>query len=716
MIRKSIFLFILIVISIQMFGEKVINLYECNNDSLITKIDTSSYSKSVDLKEVVVAQETQKQEANKTTYSITKEMRKNLVDMAKIVSELPGFTYDYTTRTVSYNNSQNIVVLVDSVERGIGALDVQHYRYSKIEITNHPTGKYSQADVLINLVTKKNYEGYEGNLYDQTYMLPEKTDKAFVTSEYVSGYTSYTRNKLTLSARGGYNYQDAEIYNPWKRHYKLSDIKDTSIDTGGRNFTEKINRGNLYLSADYVFNKNNSISFVYSTDMNDKRDYYENDAFTRTIAGKENGVYTRNQENQINSEQHSFAAYYRGKLGQYKYDIDYNYRFSPEIYKDEYSESSAYSYLVHFKDKMDFSRFSMFVNRTFLKEKLYVHMQYVNTWKQYNRKNYETSQLLNENSYLRNYVQAGFSTDLIKKTNIQGQIWGEHIHMKSMSNTESQIPFGWTLSTTYHLNDKNWMMLVYNSGISYPDKQSSSSYGYFTDSLTWTGGNPSLRSSTTQSLRFHIDLWRCFNFQTGFTLLPNRFSRIDEYRYGMLSTGSYGNYIANIPVNSNYRDLWASVSLTKRFCTNFLYKFDLKYSDTKTEYDIFKQEGHEWNGSTSLRYYCPRWLTTFYVSYQYISRIGIDPQGWSHLNLDYVTLHVEKEFFNRKLNVSVDYNPPGHISKGSSEGEKDSPYKYEYRKVLQYERMKNGIILHASYRFAGGRSVRQCNKFLSEEL
>ena len=36
---------------------------------------------------------------------------------------------------------------------------LHHHRFARVEIIEHPTGKYQGYDVLVNLITVKNYEG-----------------------------------------------------------------------------------------------------------------------------------------------------------------------------------------------------------------------------------------------------------------------------------------------------------------------------------------------------------------------------------------------------------------------------------------------------------------------------------------------------------------------------------------------------------------------------
>ena len=83
-----------------------------------------------------------------------------------------------------------------------------------------PTGKYAGADVLINLVTKKNYEGYDGNVNTFWYMLPSKEDETFVANSNNGGYFAYTHNKLTMYVNGGYHHEAGNVFADRKKLYK----------------------------------------------------------------------------------------------------------------------------------------------------------------------------------------------------------------------------------------------------------------------------------------------------------------------------------------------------------------------------------------------------------------------------------------------------------------------------------------------------------------
>ena len=128
-------------------------------DTLTVKNDSTDWS--IELKEVAVETSSIRTEGDKTTAFITKEMRRGAHNTAQMLGNIRGLIWNAVDNSVEYNNSHNIIVLVDSLEKGYGyVMKLHHMRFEKVEIIDHPHGKYEGYDALINLITKKNYEGY----------------------------------------------------------------------------------------------------------------------------------------------------------------------------------------------------------------------------------------------------------------------------------------------------------------------------------------------------------------------------------------------------------------------------------------------------------------------------------------------------------------------------------------------------------------------------
>ena len=129
-------------------------------DTLKVQSDSVVWNES--LKEVSVVASSVRTEGDRTTAFITKEMRRGARNTAQMLGNIRGLTWNAVDNSVEYNGKRNIIVLVDSLEKGYSyVMNLHHARFERVEIIDQPKGKYEGYNALINLVTKKNYEGYE---------------------------------------------------------------------------------------------------------------------------------------------------------------------------------------------------------------------------------------------------------------------------------------------------------------------------------------------------------------------------------------------------------------------------------------------------------------------------------------------------------------------------------------------------------------------------
>ena len=119
-----------------------------------------------------------------------------------------------------------------------------------------------------------------------------------------------------------------------------------------------------------------------------------------------------------------------------------------------------------------------------------------------------------------------------------------------------------------------------------------------------------------------------------------------------MPSGVPGKYVASVFQNTDYREWWASVSFTKRFCRDFLYKADLKYRNAKASYHEFSNHIQTVEGVTSLQYYQPRWDMNFAMSYSYSKNFTISPQVKSSSNFENPYVSIQKFLLKKKLELT----------------------------------------------------------------
>jgi hypothetical protein len=74
-------------------------------------------SDSISLGEVVVKANTETHTPGKDRVLITRQMREGAYDVGRLLGRVPGVTFNPANRSVSVLGSQNIKILVDSIER-----------------------------------------------------------------------------------------------------------------------------------------------------------------------------------------------------------------------------------------------------------------------------------------------------------------------------------------------------------------------------------------------------------------------------------------------------------------------------------------------------------------------------------------------------------------------------------------------------------------------
>lgn len=682
----------------------------------LTVRSDSDTIKTVSLGEVEVKASNVVQKGDRTKIFITREMRRGTRSVGEMLGNEPNFYFDRAFNTLTYNNSSKIVLLVDSVEKDLSTLSMQHLRFNYIEIVNNPTGKYDGYEVLINLHTKNDYEGYEGYVYHNTGLfLNEYHDNPFFNNDVNFGYT---KNKFTFSVLGHF-YTSKGKYTSWfEQYYKQIGQHNTVIENpdGSQNNSFEEPRARIVVSGDYKFDKYRSLSFSYryngewtknSDTMTILRSY--DDVRDNVTLGESSSSY-------MQSNEHAFGLYFNDNSGKVKYSANAYYRHMPTKNYGQMEETTGFSTSNYFHDRMHYLSYGLDGwTRTGSNEKLYLSAGYVGTWKSYVRRDRNTDVELNSNSYLRNRLWATSSYSFTPKFILSATAWIEHVHSKSGLLTDNSLPFGGNMMLFIRLSNTNWMRFNYDCNVAYPNQEMSSDYAYFTDSLTMNSGNPLLKSNVTHNFRFWFDAWNCFNVQTGFSFSPNTFTYIVNTAEGTLPSGQHGFYVVNAWQNTNYREWWASSSFTKRFLKNFLYKADVKYTIGKSSWHGYTNSGWGLMASTSLSYYWPKQKMTFFAAYKYERRFSVSPQGHAKWNFEYPQVYVMRTFFKDRLEVTLNLRTMFHFTNCTKHTYIDSPAMFAHSYDNNYNRQTNNLVLHLRYRFAGGKSVRQFKKEMADE-
>lgn len=703
-------LIILFFVSTDVYStnEKIIN-------DTISYTQDSLYHKTQLLDSVVVIGNNTTHYADRDIIHITRSMRRGARNTAQMLGNIPGIDCDYSNNSLTYYGSKNILILVDSIEKAADYIkELHHLRFNKVEIVQNPSGKYANYDLLINLHTKHDYEGYEGNFFEQVSMLPTDGNGKgkYLSGNYSSASFTYTKNKWNFVGRYNFRYLQNENDN-------IDKITMNNVNALQEKYlhpmrTHFFRIHNAYVAIDYQFNKKHSVSvsYNYSTDATD--DYISSEIERLWLENNKTDLISRKQESDVNSTRHTLGLYYRGRSGTWNYTYDFNFINDGWYYDRNYIQSTGYSSDIHQHNRMNYIWSKSEINRRFLDDRLYISAGYNFTLKDYIQKDKYTGYIQSKNNYNRNEFWTWISYRFKQGTDLNFSASAEHVNTESPNYKDDNMVYKLSGMFYHRWNKWLWMRINYSGNIKHPQLDQVTEYGYFTDSLNWKSGNPALRTQVYHSGKIWLDFFNLFNFQAGFNYSPNMFSTIIDIGEGTLPSSKYGRYTTYIPQNTKYRDFWISFYIYKRI-KDLTFAGSILYENKHAEYEKYKNSDNGFRGTLIAKYYNNKHKLAFQTTYNLNNSFSVSPQGMSIREHDYLVLYIGKDMFKQRLNAGIQYVSPHIFRKGYSENiiQSDALSSIDYVNVNKT--MAHSIMLSLTYRLQGGKSVRQYNRSMSEE-
>lgn len=681
------------------------------------KTDSICINDSIPLTEVIVQGDEVIHTLNKDIIRITKKMRRGCYSTGDILNKVPGLSLNYFNNSLSYHGNSNLIVLVDSVEKNMSQIMLLHHlRYDKIEIIQHPIGKYANYDVIINLHTKEGYSGYESISNASTEIYPTDANgvgKHF-SGEDIGTTFCYTKNKwnFMLGYAGNFWIGERDVYT--KQLYLQNNYQEFSIpNTNGskpNSFNGDENSGGV--SVDYQFNKRNSLSVQYALE----KKYDVNSVDKKSLVSDLSCSYCDTTFFNILDEdkglRQGIGIFFRGGSGKWNYNTTFNYINRKWDVLDITKKSTGYYQNNDTHRNMEHILFQVDINRRI--NKVYWAFTYNHFWREYlqylnlNGKCVDESVLRYHdfNSYLSYDLNNNFSIYIscgIKKyiSNNSG-IKDNYINVYAKTGLFKRISqFG-------------WCRIDYTCNMNNPSLDQTTSYGYFTDSLMWKEGNPFLRPSLEHRLHCKINAMEFATLSFDINHSPRNICNVFDLRMQDQSKEIPNNYIISAPHNGSHTNVFTNLNLNMNndFCLcecnlNFHYKY--------AEYNNYNRSAKGFGGNIQIGRHLEKSKITCYISYQWGKQHSVFPQTIQTIDTDMFSVYASKTFYKDALKLEARYIFPFGFSSMSSKYSTTTPF-YE----RTYEQDQKGIVTNnfriaLFYRIHGGKTVRQYKREMSQE-
>ena len=664
------------------------------SDSARVGMKDSIY-KSVDLKEVTVQASNLLHRGDKDIWLITDEMRKNTFDTFSLISKIPGMYFDKKLKTLFYNNRDNVLLLIDGKEKTnsyIGQL--ANLRFKRIEVTEHPKGRYSDYYVVINVITKDNWEGHEIDAESYTIMKPASDYDRFFTYTHQDLSYTYARPGLNVAAHYDYTHRNEHKYSTlYKRGnsvemFSLAENQPTDI--------RFYNIHNSWIDADYDINKNHSISakFVYRAANDDtRRDYLMS-------SSNQGSSHSFRRISDSNTKLYTYIAslFYRGTIAKTKLYSDFTFNRQNSVPMYAYKESTGYETVSDGISHRTFTQFNFDTN-TQLNDHFSLNVGYLN----YNRwTNIKMSGTETNSGLYRNRLYAVINMVILE--NLRWQVSGSIEHVRTTASgidaSNSKI---WEAGTKLRYNygdGKNELSLGYQARTSYPQVNQTNAAEIRVDSSLVRKGNPLLKPMTLHNLSLEYKLG-IFRFEASLNYLDNYISSVYRQQNGgyLLTYDNIGQNNCLLGV-SVYKNINLSETKDLVLCAHIEHHYS-KISDNDISSNLSFQTGG------------------FYIAYSsglWSVSLGFDKRCTYQLSActeanngdDWWTISARRSFLKDRLEVDISYVLPVKLGVTRNRYEwTNTPY-YENRYQYDYYALQRHTIdLTVTYKFVKGHQIKK---------
>lgn len=149
-----------------MMAQNIINVPDSTAVSGQTAADSIPDYDAIELGDVTVTATTDRRDAVTQTITVTDSMREGTNSAIALLGNVPGITLDRLSETIKVGFDSNVPILVDGIEVNADyAKNITPDRVYKVEIMRHPSGRYANYPVVVNLKLKTTFQGWDMNLH-----------------------------------------------------------------------------------------------------------------------------------------------------------------------------------------------------------------------------------------------------------------------------------------------------------------------------------------------------------------------------------------------------------------------------------------------------------------------------------------------------------------------------------------------------------------------
>ena len=663
---------------------------------LLDSISNDSIMKNVVLDSVVVKGSIVVHDHDKDIWTITDEMRQGTYDTNELLGKIQGFFYNRSTRSLTYMGRDNIRFLINGIEKEadhVGML--ANKRFKKIEITQHPTGRYQEYDVVVNLITMTGWLGYEGCLLGDLSFGPSgETTKSFPRSSF-----SFTSPKIDASVNYSFSHND-ELRKVRIAMTEQDILRYNTLE--GKESTEYSQSNTHYPWADidYKINKNNTFSFKYSFVLQDNNQNSNYLMEKYNISQNLSQLVERYSRDDVHRKFQAFSIYYRGNYKDWNLYSDVTYSYQHDYRYYDFTEQSFVTN-TNTDNTYNVLKYNVDANITFSKKNRF-NIGCQGTYRKLtDGLSGDEQEMFHRSLYNRFYAKLSHSFSPAVSGSI-GVVTEYSYTRKFNEQTDHQLLWGGNAQLRFRaLDNKLSGNLDYRYQLSYPSAMQLSTVRRTLDSLMVGSGNTDLKRSANHYISASI-----YYSKLGLWAIVNHGGNQIEPIYKTLEGKIWQTYDnmrrSSLRLMAFYKD---EIKLKN---AELIIDLDATYETASVKYESELKKVSWFGISSGLTYQHIKW-GDFTIVYWLQPRKTLTLQSTSYTyQNDGIEMVYSKNFLKERLLLQLSYHLP---FKWAADYESYSKtYTPAYTREYSYDSyssQKNKLSLVVIYRFAQGRQVRK---------
>ena len=700
------------------YKNDTVNIGSIRSDKFLGVLTLSLDSKMMD--GVTVKSSSRESTIDKDVQIVTSEMRIGATDTKDLLSKVNGVSYDRYNNSVKVDNSSNIVILADGVEKDVDYIqNLAPERIKRIEIIRDPGGRYGLEgySAIVNVILNKNYVGSELFLFDQALfdVTPKDKDYFFPINRFKASY-NYTYNRVNIYGSVNSNINNFGLTSNSTTVYDNDSIVSQNPPNSDANLFIKERRLSYTVGADFYINPKHTVSFESRIQNFPKSSEKINQALNTVVEQKGNVLesYSFDSNNDNESSRSNNSIFYIGKLSN-KDRIETSFTFSTynNNYINDYIQGTTNSRLETGINNSKRTNLSIEYNRD-VSDKFTTQIGYGNYWKRtsndFTVKNNDgsTSDDFYSQTNTRHKFYGNASYVFNEKISAKVGLAGETSHILDENQDNNYFIFQPLFDLKYKLNKNLSFKFKYRTSSYYPSMSETNPFVNLIDPRTISVGNPNLQPSVTHKISLRARaIQGLISIEPYYHRSNNYIGQIGELRPDGIFEFTYDNL-------GSYEKKGILTNLTIPFSKKLIWQSSFNIYNSSITNGGQTNNVNDWTADSQLIYMGMKSEGIIVLNYQRSMSKQITSLGYDRNENDYWLLLVQQPFFKKKLSVMLGYFLPIDFGANFIQDTYTRTNGYEQNKYVDISLLKNMIFLKITYRINHGK-IKKTKKNLNIE-